>query len=385
MDTSKNNNHNVGTTSKGTAATTTNEISPLFKGGPFIRYAMDPIDHPKYGKATFCRDIPLLVPFRGHTREEIIPELQECYRIAEELIEVGRNVWADDDDETVLFKLREFAFTCAIMAGMKPSNPRFILFVYAMVVFIHVDDQFDSVSSLDEIFGPYKEFNKTHRETDEVFERDIPSATVEAARMLKSWDGLKVRLLEIPDYFEKYKVALRQEIYVFAASHLALAELKKQGLSFSDFSSREILRNIAAPAIVTEYVAILRDANIPDYVRNDVLFAVARNKVSDVEIEANAILGLHRDLQKEQFDSPIMEAIAKGVPIQEAIDKTYADLLDALHDLKLATDKLLETYEGDETVRRYVHIMVGGMDGMFYAYKFCERYRITDKLTLFEK
>ena len=206
------------------------------------------------------------------------------------------------------------------------------------------------------------------------------------ARLLTRWDALKARWMEIPDFRAKYGVAAQYEVHIFLATNLIQSELRKQGLAFSEKTKYELLRNISAPAAVAELVAILQDVALPGYVRGDVLFAIARDKLSDVEMLTNALFGLPRDIKLGQCDSPIMYDVVSGRrSLQAAIEKVHADLLDALHDLKLATNMLLEVYEGDEDVAKYVQIVVGGMDGMLYSYKFVERYRLADKLTFFEK
>jgi len=329
-----------------------------------MRYETGPLDHPVYGKANFSCDIPFLLPFRGYTREDLLPQLEECDRIAKELIDVGRVVWPDDEDEKVLTKLTEYAFICPIMANMRVTDPRLPYLVYAMVLFIAIDDQLDTNDCFDKVAGSLKELVDTIRETDPMFDRQLPSGTAQMARLVEQWDKLKAWLLEIPDYRTKYQPGLRQEIFQFMTSHVAQHDQKKKGTPFSESTTRELLRNICGVNIVIEYTAILRDAIIPDYVRKDVLFAVARNKVADVEILFNGLLGLEVDMAKNQIDSPIMMAVVEGkANLQEAIEQSYVELLDALHDLKISTDKLLEVYPDDENVKRFVNTQVSGMDG----------------------
>jgi len=73
------------------------------------------------------------------------------------------------------------------------------------------------------------------------------------------------------------------------------------------------------------------------------------------------------------------------MPLLPAIEKTYMDLLDAMHDFKLATDLLLRAHDGEQDVAKYVQIVREYVDGILYGYKFWERYGISDKVTLFEK
>ena len=173
--------------------------------------------------------------------EQIHPNLPQCRKMAEEMIDVGRAVWPDEDDDGALERLYEYVFSCTMMSGMDATDPRAIIFPYAMVLFIGIDDQLDTSENFSVYAASYKEFAEEFR-TSEFILREFPNATSGVARMLECWDGLRSRLLAIPNFLEKHQAGLKKEFGYYVATNMALQELKRSGHNFSTSTTNEIGR-----------------------------------------------------------------------------------------------------------------------------------------------
>ena len=362
-------------------------LPPFFAGGPFIRLNLLlplPANTANDGNTTFTGDIPLLLPFRGYTRQDVLPDVSLVEKAATELIGFGRALWPDDEDETILSKLRDYALAGALM-GLGPSKLHYKTWVRTLTLVIGMDDELDNAAE-DERVDVWKEFADMCRTPNSMFDRPIPRGHQKIARMSPEFEALNRDLHVIPLFRKKLSQGMRQECFLYCASHVVQTDLKKQGQVFSRSNTRDLLRHASGWNMGVEMLLILHDVRVPPSVREEVAFSIVQNNLSDIGMLTNSLFGLPRDLKLGQQDSSIMQDVKSGrMSLLPAIEKTYMDLLDAMHDLKLATELLIRAHDGDQHVAKYVQIVREYVDGILYGYKFWERYGISDKVTLFEK